>query len=426
MTGALIGLCVLLVLLTLGLPMVTGLLCSVALILYLSGQWGLTLPQTMIFGMSSFTMIALPLFVYAGALMNSGGISARLFDFARSLVGWMKGGLAQVDVLTSIFFGGMVGSSSADLAATGSVLIPAMKREGYSGAFAAAIGSSSAGIGPLIPPSSPAILYAAVTGTSLSALFIAGLIPGLLLGLVFMVTVGILARKHGYPSFAKFSLNEVWRAGLAASLAFGLPGLIIGGLVFGAFTPSEAGAFGAVYAGLLSLAVYRSLSLAGFYRATVVAVQMTGELLVVVALSVALGNALSAAHVPQALAGLIDWIAIGDSTFMRLLALMLLAIIAGMFIDPLIPVVVPVLLPSLIAFDIDLVHFGVLMVMAVVIGQVTPPVAMSLIITGRIARVDQIQVFRANMPFFIATVLFTILLMLVPELSTWLPEQMKD
>ncbi len=426
MTGAIIGICVLLILLTLGVPMVAGLLCSVALILFLSGQWGLTMPQTMIFGMSSFTMMALPLFVFAGALMNSGGISARLFNFARSLVGWMKGGLAQVDVLTSIFFGGMVGSSSADLAATGSVIIPAMKREGYSGAFAAAVGSSSAGIGPLIPPSSPAILYAAVTGTSLSALFLAGLIPGLLLGLTFMITVGVLARKHGYPTFAKFSFAEIKRAGLAASLAFGLPGLIIGGLIFGAFTPSEAGAFGAVYAGLLSVVFYRSLNWAGFYKATVSAVQMTGELLIVVALSVALGNALSAAHVPQALAGLIDVLAIGDSMFMRLVALMILAIIAGMFIDPLIPVIVPVLMPSLIAFNIDLVQFGVLMVMAVVIGQITPPVALSLIITGRIARVDQMQVFKANMPFFIATILFTLLLMAVPELSTWLPNLMKD
>lgn len=426
MITAATGVCLLLVLLVLGVPMAAGLMCAVAFILYFSGQWGITLPQTMISGLNSFTLLALPMFVFAGALMNAGGISGRLFNFARSLVGWMKGGLAQVDVLTSIFFGGMIGSSSADIAGTGSVIIPAMKREGYSGAFAAAVGSSSSGVGPLIPPSSPAILYSAVTGTSLSALFIAGLVPGLMLGAVFMVTVAILARRYGYPAFGRFSFAEIWRSGLGAGLAFGLPALIIGGLVFGAFTPSEAGAFGAVYAALISLVAYRSLTLNGIYKATISAVQMTGELLVITAVSVALGNALSAAHIPQALAGLIDVLPIGDSTFMRLFALMILAIIAGMFLDPLIPVLVPVLMPTLIAFNIDLVHFGVLMVMAVVIGQVTPPVAMSLIITGRIAKVDQIQVFKANMPFFIATLLFTVLLMAVPELSTWLPKQMAD
>jgi tripartite ATP-independent transporter DctM subunit len=241
-----------------------------------------------------------------------------------------------------------------------------------------------------------------------------------------MITVAILARRHSYPSFGRFSFAGIWRTGLAASLAFGMPALIVGGLVFGAFTPSEAGAFGVVFAALLSGVAYRSLTLLGLYRATVAAVQMTGELLVIVALSVALGAALSAAHVPQALTGFLDVLTITDSTFMRLLALMLLAIIAGMFLDPLIPVLVPVLMPTLLAYDIDLIHFGVLMVMAVVIGQLTPPVAMSLIITGRIAKVDQIQVFKANMPFFIATLLFTLLLMAVPALSTWLPAHMKD
>lgn len=426
MTGALIAIGILLCLLVLGVPMIAALLTAVALLLYLSGQWGLSLPQTMVAGMSSYTLLALPLFVYAGSLMNSGGIAVRLFDFARSLIGWTKGGLAQVDVLTSIFFGGMVGSSAADLAGTGSVMIPAMKRHGYSGALASAVTASSSGVGPLIPPSSPAILYSAVTGTSLSALFLAGLIPGLLLGLVFMLTIAWLARRHGYPTYGRFSLREVWKTGLAAAFALGMPGLIIGGLVVGAFTPSEAGAFGAFYAAFVSCAIYRTLNLKGLYRATVAAVQMTSELLGIVALSVALGSALSAAHVPQAFTGLIDLLTIGDSVFMRLLAMMIIAVIAGMFIDPLIPVLVPVLMPALLAYGIDLTHFGVLMIMAVVIGQITPPVAMSLIITARIAKVDQWQVFRANMPFFIITLAFTLVLIAVPGLSTWLPAYMKD
>ncbi|MBB6354039.1 tripartite ATP-independent transporter DctM subunit [Aminobacter aganoensis] len=406
--------------------MIAALMIAVTISIVLGSQWGLVLPQNMVAGMSSYTLISFPLFVLGGIYMNAGGISGKLFNFARSLVGWMKGGLAQVDVLTSIFFGGMVGSSTADLAGSASILIPEMKKEGYSAPFAAAVSASSAGVGPLIPPSSPAILYSAVTGTSLGALFLAGLIPGVILGILFMITVGYLAHKNGYPTFGRFSLAEIRRAALSASLAFGMPGIIVGGLVLGIFTPSEAGAFGAVYAAFLALFVYRSIDWMGLYRATVAAVQLSGELLLIVSLSAALGSVLSAAHIPATLASFIDVLAIGDSLFLRLCALMVIAIIAGMFLDPLIPVLVPVLLPTLIAFDIDLLHFGVLMVMAVVIGQVTPPVAMSLIIAGRIAKCDQLKVFRANMPFFIVTLVFTLVLMAVPELATWLPSVARD
>ncbi|GAA4127453.1 TRAP transporter large permease [Aminobacter aganoensis] len=426
MIGASIGIASLVAFLVAGVPMIAALMIAVTISIVLGSQWGLVLPQNMVAGMSSYTLISFPLFVLGGIYMNAGGISGKLFNFARSLVGWMKGGLAQVDVLTSIFFGGMVGSSTADLAGSASILIPEMKKEGYSAPFAAAVSASSAGVGPLIPPSSPAILYSAVTGTSLGALFLAGLIPGVILGILFMITVGYLAHKNGYPTFGRFSLAEIRRAALSASLAFGMPGIIVGGLVLGIFTPSEAGAFGAVYAAFLALFVYRSIDWMGLYRATVAAVQLSGELLLIVSLSAALGSVLSAAHIPATLASFIDVLAIGDSLFLRLCALMVIAIIAGMFLDPLIPVLVPVLLPTLIAFDIDLLHFGVLMVMAVVIGQVTPPVAMSLIIAGRIAKCDQLKVFRANMPFFIVTLVFTLVLMAVPELATWLPSVARD
>lgn len=421
MVGASIGIVSLIGFLIAGVPMIAALMIAVAISLVLGNQWGLVLPQNMVAGMSSYTLISFPLFVLGGVYMNAGGISGKLFNFARSLVGWMKGGLAQVDVLSSIFFGGMVGSSTADLAGSASIIIPEMKKEGYSAPFAAAVSASSAGVGPLIPPSSPAILYSAVTGTSLGALFLAGLIPGILLGLLFMLTVAYLAHKRGYPTFGRFSPKAIYRSAVTASLAFGMPAIIVGGLVLGIFTPSEAGAFAAVYAAVLSLFVYRSINLAGLYRATVAAVQLSGELLLIVSLSAALGSVLSAAHVPASLASIVDLIAANDSFFLRLCVLMVIAVIAGMFLDPLIPVLVPVLLPTLVAFDIDLLHFGTLMVMAVVIGQVTPPVAMSLIIAGRIARCDQLQVFRANMPFFVVTILFTLLLMAVPELATWLP-----
>ncbi len=426
MIGATLSIALLCGLLILRVPMLVSIATAVVVNFYLSGAWALTLPQTMMSGMNRFVLVALPLFVLAGGLMNAGGISARLFEFARAMVGWMRGGLAHVNVLTSMFFGGMIGSSTADLAGTGSIVIPAMKKNGYPGDFAAAVTASSAGIGPMIPPSSPMILYSAVTGTSLGALFLAGLIPGILLGLSQMLIIAVLARRRGWNPYAAFAIAEIRRTGRRALLSFGLPVIIVGGLVAGIFTPTEAGAFAVVYALFLAMIIYRRLSLRELYRVLVNAVQLTGELLVIVSLSFALGAGLTNAHVPEALVTIIDFIAIGDSEYLRILAMVILAIIAGMVLDPLIPVLVPIILPTLLAYNIDLIHFGVLMVVAVVIGQVTPPMAIALFISGRIAEVDQMDVLRANTPFLIGIVVFLLIAIAIPEVATWLPSVMRD
>lgn len=425
MTGALISVFLLCGLLVLRVPMLIAIAAAVILNFYLAGAWALTLPQTMMSGMNRFVLIALPLFVLAGGLMNAGGISARLFEFARAIVGPLRGGLAHVNVVTSMFFGGMIGSSTADLAGTGSIVIPAMKENGYPPAFAAAVTASSAGIGPMIPPSSPMILYSAVTGVSLGSLFLAGLIPGILLGLSQMLIVAILARRRGWQPYSAFAFSEVMRTGKRAILSFGLPAIIVTGLVIGIFTPTEAGSFAVMYALLLATLVYGHLNLRALYRVVVNAVQLTGELLIIVSLSFALGAGLSHAHVPEALVHLIDFIVIGDSEYLRILALICLAIIAGMILDPLIPVLMPIILPTLLAFNIDLIHFGVLMVIAVVIGQVTPPMAIALIIAGRIASVDQMEVLKANMPFLWGIVIFLLIAIAVPGIATWLPSLMR-
>ncbi|MFQ5760610.1 MAG: TRAP transporter large permease [Acidiferrobacterales bacterium] len=426
MTGAILSIGILCILLVLRVPMMISIATAVILNFYFSGAWALTLPQTMISGMSRFVLIALPLFVLAGGLMNAGGISARLFEFARAVVGWLRGGLAHVNVVTSMFFGGMIGSSTADLAGTGSIVIPAMKKNGYPADFAAAVTASSAGIGPMIPPSSPMILYSAVTGTSLGTLFLAGAIPGILLGLSQMTIIAYLARRRGWKPYSAFAVSEVIRTGRRAILSFGLPVIIVGGLVIGVFTPTEAGAFAVMYALALSMFIYRRLSLKELYRVMVNAVQLTGELLIIVGLSFALGAGLTNAHVPETLVVIIDFIAIGDSEYLRILAMVILAILAGMILDPLIPVLVPIILPTLLAFNIDLIHFGVLMVIAVVIGQVTPPMAIALFISGRIANVDQMRVLRANMPFFFGIIAFLLFAMAVPEVATWLPQLIRD
>jgi len=426
MIAGILSIVLLCVLLVLRVPMLIALASAVILNFTLTGAWALTLPQMMMSGMSRFLLLALPLFVLAGGLMNAGGISARLFEFGRALVGWMRGGLAHVNVVTSMFFGGMIGSSTADLAGTGSIVIPEMKRNGYPADFSAALTASSAGIGPMIPPSSPMILYSAVTGTSLGALFIAGLIPGILLGLSQMLIVAWLARRNGWKPFAPFVIAEVVRTGKRAVLSFGLPVIIVGGLVIGVFTPTEAGAFAVMYAFFLSVVVYRTLGVRDVYRVIVNAVQLTGELLLIVSLSFALGWGLTSVHVPAALTQMIDVIVVVDSDYLRLFALVLLAIIAGMILDPLIPVLLPVILPTLAAFNVDLIHFGVLMVIAVVIGQVTPPMAIALIIAGRIAQVDQIEVLKANTPFFLGIVAFLLIAIAIPELATFLPDLLRN
>jgi tripartite ATP-independent transporter DctM subunit len=421
MIAALISIFALCALLILRVPMLFSIIFSVILNFLLTSAWQDALPQLAISGMSRFVLISFPLFILAGGLMHAGGISGRLFEFARSLVGWMRGGLGHVNVLTCMFFGGMVGSSVAELAGTGSIMIPVMKENGYPNDFSAALTASASGLGPIIPPSNPMILYSAITGTSLGALFFAGIIPGILLGLGQMMVVAYLARKKGWRPYAPFRVAEVIRTGWRASLSFGLPLIILGGLVLGVFTPTEAGAFAAVYSVTLACIIYRELSLRDLYRVTVNAVQLTGEILLIVSMSFALGWGLSNARVPEMLVSLVNFFVIGDSQYLRIMALLLIAILAGFILDPLIPVVLPILLPTLLIFHIDLLHFGILMVLSVVIGQVTPPMAMALIISGRIAEVDQIQVFKANTPFLILILVFLMLVAAVPQIATWLP-----
>lgn len=409
------------VLALMGMPIIVALASSVVVFLMISGGWDLSLPQQVLSGISDYVLITLPLFILAGGIMNASGIADRLFDLAASVFGWMRGGLAHVDIAVSVMFGGMIGTSVADLAGSASIIIPKMKKNGYPGPFAAAISATSSGIGILIPPSSPMILYSAVTGTSLGALFLAGLIPGLVLAATLMLTVAILARKHGWKPMQGFAWSEVIRTGKRAVLPMGLPGLILGGLVFGVLTPSEAGAFAVAYALLLSMVIYRTLTFRDLRGVLIEATVLTGEVMLVVGFSVALGWALSEARVPSALADLLQTLFPFESVIPQIMMMLLLALIAGMVLDPLIPMIMPVLLPSLVALDIDLVHFGVLMVVTVVIGQVTPPVALALIVAARIGKEDVIATFKANTPFLIAMFLFLLLLIFVPSIATWLP-----
>lgn len=420
--ASIVLLCLLVIL---GVPIIVSLTAAILMYLMFSGGWSLALPQQTLAGISDYILVTMPLFIFAGAIMNASGIADRLFAFAGALVGWMRGGLAHVNVTSSIMFGGMVGTSVADLAGTGSIMIPKLKQNNYPGPFAAALTATSSGIGILIPPSSPMILYSAVTGVSLGALFLAGVLPGLLMGLLLMLIVAIQARRHGWKPISNFAWNRVLTTGMQALLPMGLPFLVLGGLVVGLFTPSEAGAFAVAYALVLAMLVYRTLSFAQLYRAMVNSTVLTGEILLVVGLSTSFGWALSQAGVPSALAAGLDTLFPFESVVLRVLVLLLLALIAGMVLDPLIPMIMPILLPALMAMDVDLLHFGVLIIVTVVIGQVTPPVALALLVAAKIGNEDVTSVIRANTLFLITLFAFLLLLVFIPQLSMALPTLMQ-
>jgi tripartite ATP-independent transporter DctM subunit len=281
--------------------------------------------------------------------------------------------------------------------------------------------ASSSGIGPLIPPSSPMILYAAATGTSLGALFLAGIIPGLILTAVLMVVVAVQAKRNGWGEKIPFSWAEVWRTMRGSILAFGVPVLVVLGLVLGLFTPTESGAFAVVYAIVISSLLMRSLGMRKLYRCLVEAAVLTGEVMLIVGVSVALGAVLAMAGLPKALTDFATMIVPGDVQMGYVVVLAITAILAGMLFDPLIPVIMPVMLPTMLAVGIDPVHFGVIIVLTVIIGQVTPPVAMSLVVAAKIAKVDAWGVLRANTPFLLATIAVLALVIVFPPLATWLP-----
>ncbi|GAA1233725.1 TRAP transporter large permease [Prauserella halophila] len=408
-------------LLVLGTPLIVSMGAGVAVFSLLDGSWVLHYPQQVADGMGSFVLLAMPLFIFAGMVMNAGGIADRVFAFARSLTGPLPGGLAQVNVSTSLFFGGMVGTSVADLSATGSTIIPQMRRNGYPAAYGAAVTASSSGIGPLMPPSSPMILYAAATGTSLSTLFLAGIVPGLALTAALMTVVAVQAKRNGWGERTPLRFGDVLRTLRSAVLAFGVPVLVVLGLVLGLFTPTESSAFAAVYAVAVSALAYRTLDWRRLYRCLVDAAVLTGEVMLIVGVSVALGAVLASAGLPAALTEFAVSVVPGDAQLGYLVVLVAVAAVAGMLFDPLIPVIMPVLLPTILAVGIDPVHFGVVIVLTVVIGQVTPPVAMSLVVAAKLAKVDAWHVFRANVPFLVATVVVLALVMVFPELVTWMP-----
>jgi tripartite ATP-independent transporter DctM subunit len=372
------------------------------------------LAVTMYQGATSFPLIAIPLFILAGAIMNTSGISRRLMDFASALLGSFRGALAHVNVLTSMFFAEISGSAVADVAATGSIMIPAMKKRGYPAAFSAAVTSSSASLAIIIPPSIPMILYAVMAGTSVVQLFVAGIVPGLIAGFSMMGLCYYYAVRYNWPVEEAFQLRKLGRTFLDAFWALMMPVIILGGIFGGVVTATEGAALAVVAAGLIGGVVYRELDWRHLRDAIIEGGVQTGAVMLLVAASALLGLYLTEAQLPQQLAARL--LGVTDSPWVVLAILNVFFLFAGMFLHSAaaIILIVPIVMPLVNAVGIDPVHFGIVVTLNLAIGQQTPPVASVLMITCSIAKESVWTVTRANIPFILVLLGTLLLITYVP------------
>ena len=416
LVGLLLGL------LALNVPVAVTFGIAGALFLVLLTDVPLTLiPQQMFGGTDSTVLQAVPFFLLAGALMDKGGISRRLINFANVLVGWITGGLAMVSVVASMFFAGISGSAAADSAAVGSVMIPAMERKGYAKDFAAALIACAGTIGTMIPPSIPMIIYGVTTGTSIGGLFIAGVVPGVLMGLALMAHAYAVSRRRGYSGLALPSAREAWVAFREALLTLLMPVIVVGGILGGIFTPTEAAAIAVFYSLVLGGLVYRELRWSSLPEILVQTGLSTGIVMFLIATSTAYGWILARQGIPLALANSFTGVTENPWVFLLLVNLLLLVVGTVMETVPAIIIFAPVLLPLAKRLDVDPVFFGVLMVVNLSIGLASPPSGATLFVSTAIANESLDRVCRAVWPLFFSMVGILVLITLVPPLAMWLP-----
>ena len=372
-------------------------------------------------GAEKFTLLAVPFFIMAGKLMNAAGITDRIFNFARAIVGHIPGGLGHANVLASIFFSGMSGAAVADAGGLGSIEIEAMRKDGYEAGFSGAITAASSTIGPIIPPSIPMIVYGVFAETSVAALFAAGVIPGLLMGLSLMIMVYVYSIRFNYPKHARAKLKQLYGAFIAAIPPLITPLILVGGILGGVFTPTEAGAVAALYALFLGSVFYRTLNLKKIWEVFLDSSFTTGSVMLIVIAASLFGWVLTLERIPVIAGSFI--LSFTQNKIIILLITNLFLFFVGCFLEPVAAMIIliPVFLPICEQLGINTVHFGIIMVLNLMIGLLTPPVGLVLYIIADIAHISFEQVVRATLPFLIPLIVVLFLLTYWPYIVLILP-----
>ena len=374
---------------------------------------------------NSYVLLAVPLFVFAANIMNAGTVSERIFDFCRILVGRMRGGLAQVDILVSVIFSGMSGSAIADAAGPGLVTIRQMlKKPEYSRGFAGAVVVASATLGPIIPPSIPMVIYALVSGASVGALFLGGVVPGFLMAGLMMGVVAIIAKKRNMPRDEPVPRSE-W-AGLIfrGALPLSMPIVLLGGIYSGVFTPTEAAAVAALHALILAALVFRALTWRSFWAVVMESTRSSAVITMILAGSFMLNYAFTAEGVPQAMAMWVDSMHLSQIKFLLLVNVMFLVLGCFLDVSVLLLVFVPMLLPAAKLLGVDLVHFGVLVVLNMMIGLIHPPFGMLLFVTKALTGIPIGEMMKEGWPFLVMLLLLLLAITCFPQIVLWLPQTM--
>ncbi|MCG6662356.1 TRAP transporter large permease [Billgrantia kenyensis] len=402
-----------------GLPIAFGLGVAAVVLAVLSDIPLSILIEQSIRGVNNFPLLAIPFFILVGEVMSHGGIARRLMDLAGALVGFVRGGLGQVAITGSMFFGGISGSAVADTAATGSMMIPSMKQQGYSAPHATAINTVSSVIGIIIPPSIPLILFGIVTETSISRLFIAGIVPGLLIGFALMTTTFIMASIEHAGQTRRFELGRLWQAFKSAWLALVLPVIVIGGIIGGIFTATEAAVAALLYSLFISLVFYREIRLRDLWGMLIRTARLTGMVLLLLAFATVIAWFLTINMVPQTLVQ-----AITQDPFLLLLIVAALLLLVGFVMDltPAMVIMAPMLTPIVTTVGIDPAYFGVLMAFVLGIGLLTPPVGTCLYVGCGVGKVSMEALVKAMLPYYAALLVVLAILIAFPGLVTWLPD----
>lgn len=409
------------ILLFIGAPIAYALGISSLFYLMTSDTPLIFLAQKMYAGIDSFTLLCIPGFMLSGALMNTGGITKRIYRFCNSLVGHIRGSLAMINVLDSMFFAGISGTAIADVCSLGSMIIPAMVEEGYEDDFSVALTASTSVMGPIIPPSVPMVIAGSAVTISVGKMFAGGIVPGLMLGISFMIVTYYIANKHNYPKHRKYSLKEILAITKDTIWALLMPVILMVGISGGFFTPTEAAIVTVLYSLVVGVGIYRELNIKRIISVTAENMHNAASILILIGLANVFGAILTNERIPQMIAQSI--LMISDNYYVVILIINIILLITGMFMESLAAILIlfPVLLPVATSVGMDPIHFGVMSVLNLMIGLVTPPVGMCLASAAQIGKVPLKRAILANMPFLIAMLIVLTLVSYVPFTVTFLP-----